>query len=119
MVNKAVSYTSSQLFPSAFAWVVWAGPCNFEWRSDDEEDTTAVKPSPNFRTTPAGGRMTITYDLACNRPHTGGSSVESGFEPGNLRSQSRELTTGPPRLPNHTSGRKFDPHGVRFNVHQA
>ncbi|GBN55509.1 hypothetical protein AVEN_119255-1 [Araneus ventricosus] len=25
-------------------------------------------PSPNFRTTPAGGRLTPTYDLACSRP---------------------------------------------------
>ncbi|GBO13804.1 hypothetical protein AVEN_189792-1 [Araneus ventricosus] len=27
-------------------------------------------PSPNFRATPAGGRLATTYDLACNRPHT-------------------------------------------------
>ncbi|GBN21612.1 hypothetical protein AVEN_254283-1 [Araneus ventricosus] len=27
-------------------------------------------PSPNFRTTPTGGRLATTYDLACNRPHT-------------------------------------------------
>ncbi|GBN85282.1 hypothetical protein AVEN_211006-1 [Araneus ventricosus] len=27
-------------------------------------------PSPNFHATPAGGRLTTTYDLACNRPHT-------------------------------------------------
>ncbi|GBM43431.1 hypothetical protein AVEN_18602-1 [Araneus ventricosus] len=25
--------------------------------------------SPNFRTTPAGGRLATTYDLTCNRPH--------------------------------------------------
>ncbi|GBM72741.1 hypothetical protein AVEN_67707-1 [Araneus ventricosus] len=27
-------------------------------------------PSPNFRATPTGGRLAITYDLACGRPHT-------------------------------------------------
>ncbi|GBM39715.1 hypothetical protein AVEN_47520-1 [Araneus ventricosus] len=27
-------------------------------------------PSPNFHATPTGGRLTTTYDLACNRPHT-------------------------------------------------
>ncbi|GBM22947.1 hypothetical protein AVEN_172300-1 [Araneus ventricosus] len=29
-----------------------------------------VPPSPNFHATPTGGRLTTTYDLACNRPHT-------------------------------------------------
>ncbi|GBM89774.1 hypothetical protein AVEN_196283-1 [Araneus ventricosus] len=33
----------------------------------------------------------------CFRPIHGGSSVESGFEPGTLRPQSRDLTTRPPR----------------------
>ncbi|GBM68952.1 hypothetical protein AVEN_24358-1 [Araneus ventricosus] len=27
-------------------------------------------PSPNFRSTPTGGRLATTYDLACNRPDT-------------------------------------------------
>ncbi|GBO30893.1 hypothetical protein AVEN_259626-1 [Araneus ventricosus] len=27
-------------------------------------------PSPSFRATPKGGRLTTTYDLAHNRPHT-------------------------------------------------
>ncbi|GBM11222.1 hypothetical protein AVEN_267799-1 [Araneus ventricosus] len=27
-------------------------------------------PSPNFHSTPTGGRLTTTYDLTCNRPHT-------------------------------------------------
>ncbi|GBN20464.1 hypothetical protein AVEN_172086-1 [Araneus ventricosus] len=27
-------------------------------------------PSPNFHATPAGGRLTTTYDLTCNGPHT-------------------------------------------------
>ncbi|GBN32517.1 hypothetical protein AVEN_194315-1, partial [Araneus ventricosus] len=46
------------------------GPRNFEPRSDDEDDTRASIPSPSFLATPAGGRLTTTYDLACNRPHT-------------------------------------------------
>ncbi|GBN04266.1 hypothetical protein AVEN_264495-1, partial [Araneus ventricosus] len=54
-------------------------------------------PSPNFRATPTGGRLATTYDLACNRPHTSGSSVESGLEPATLRSRGRDLTTRPPR----------------------
>ncbi|GBN30195.1 hypothetical protein AVEN_226539-1 [Araneus ventricosus] len=32
-------------------------------------------------------------------PIHGGSSVESGFEPGAFRPQSRDLTTRPPRSP--------------------
>ncbi|GBM09586.1 hypothetical protein AVEN_29437-1, partial [Araneus ventricosus] len=27
-------------------------------------------PFPSFRTTPAGGRLTPTYDLTCDSPHT-------------------------------------------------
>ncbi|GBM99096.1 hypothetical protein AVEN_138935-1 [Araneus ventricosus] len=27
-------------------------------------------PSPSFHTTPTGGRLATTYDLACNRPNT-------------------------------------------------
>ncbi|GBM13671.1 hypothetical protein AVEN_148193-1 [Araneus ventricosus] len=27
-------------------------------------------PSSNFHATPTGGRLTTTYDLTCNRPHT-------------------------------------------------
>ncbi|GBM28178.1 hypothetical protein AVEN_172671-1 [Araneus ventricosus] len=27
-------------------------------------------PSPSFHTTPTGGRLATTYDLACNRSHT-------------------------------------------------
>ncbi|GBN01074.1 hypothetical protein AVEN_3627-1 [Araneus ventricosus] len=39
-------------------------------------------PSPNFRTTPTGGRLATTYDLRCNRLLQDGSSVELGIEPG-------------------------------------
>ncbi|GBM99918.1 hypothetical protein AVEN_248275-1 [Araneus ventricosus] len=49
----------------------WDGPRNFEPRSDDEDDTYELAPpSPNFHATAAGGRLTTTYDLTCNRPHT-------------------------------------------------
>ncbi|GBO22961.1 hypothetical protein AVEN_15477-1 [Araneus ventricosus] len=47
-------------------------------------------PSPNFRTTPEGGRLT-PYEPATSLMHDG-SSVESGFEPGILRDRSRDLT---------------------------
>ncbi|GBM12004.1 hypothetical protein AVEN_256093-1 [Araneus ventricosus] len=46
-----------------------------------------------YHATPTGGRLAITYELACNRP----PSMESGFEPGTLLPQSRDLTTRPPR----------------------
>ncbi|GBM50046.1 hypothetical protein AVEN_172927-1 [Araneus ventricosus] len=61
--------------------------------------TTAelAPPSPNFHATPTGGRLATTYDLECSRPIHGGSSVESGFEPGTLRPQSRDLTSRPPQ----------------------
>ncbi|GBN07690.1 hypothetical protein AVEN_16648-1 [Araneus ventricosus] len=36
-------------------------------------------PSPNFHTTLTGGRLAITHDLACNRPHT--RRVFSGIGP--------------------------------------
>ncbi|GBN69849.1 hypothetical protein AVEN_80125-1 [Araneus ventricosus] len=48
-------------------------------------------PSPNFRFTPPGGQLAPT-DLTC----TGPASVESGFEPGILRSQGRDLTISTP-----------------------
>ncbi|GBL56692.1 hypothetical protein AVEN_229565-1 [Araneus ventricosus] len=32
--------------------------------------TTGLGPPPNFRTPPAGGHLTPTYDLTCNRPNT-------------------------------------------------
>ncbi|GBM57779.1 hypothetical protein AVEN_90949-1 [Araneus ventricosus] len=38
-------------------------------------------------------RLATTYDLACNRPIHGGSSVESDFKPETFRPQSRDLTT--------------------------
>ncbi|GBO34291.1 hypothetical protein AVEN_32896-1 [Araneus ventricosus] len=48
----------------------WDGPRNFEPWSDDEDDTRAGTPSPNFHTTPTEGCLATTYDLVCNRPHT-------------------------------------------------
>ncbi|GBM65191.1 hypothetical protein AVEN_130588-1 [Araneus ventricosus] len=41
----------------------WDGPRHFRPRSNDEDDTSAGTPSPNFGTTPAGGRLAPTYDL--------------------------------------------------------
>ncbi|GBM84696.1 hypothetical protein AVEN_93078-1 [Araneus ventricosus] len=43
----------------------WDGPRNFEPRSDDDDDTLAGTPSPNFRIIPTGGRLAPTYDLKC------------------------------------------------------
>ncbi|GBN45026.1 hypothetical protein AVEN_81524-1 [Araneus ventricosus] len=38
-----------------------------------------------------GGRLAITDDLACRRPHThGGSSLELGFEPAGKQKTGRE-----------------------------
>ncbi|GFW90012.1 hypothetical protein TNCV_2172071 [Trichonephila clavipes] len=33
------------------------GPLHFEPRSSDEDNTRAGNPSPNYRTTPTGGRL--------------------------------------------------------------
>ncbi|GBN95366.1 hypothetical protein AVEN_126333-1 [Araneus ventricosus] len=38
--------------------------------------------------------MATKYDLERNRPHTGGSSVESGFEPGVFRPEAMTLPLG-------------------------
>ncbi|GBN26949.1 hypothetical protein AVEN_22336-1, partial [Araneus ventricosus] len=40
---------------------------------------TTPTSSPQTSTPPTGGRLAIIYDLKCNRPSHGGSSVESGF----------------------------------------
>ncbi|GBN58749.1 hypothetical protein AVEN_17161-1 [Araneus ventricosus] len=42
------------------------GPRNLELVSDDKDDTGAATPSPNFRTTPAGGYLPST-NLTCTR----------------------------------------------------
>ncbi|GBM83398.1 hypothetical protein AVEN_242132-1 [Araneus ventricosus] len=56
------------------------GPRNFEPRSDDEDDTRAGTPSPNFRATPMGGHLATMYDLACNKPHRRWIFSEIGFQ---------------------------------------
>ncbi|GBL93817.1 hypothetical protein AVEN_153592-1 [Araneus ventricosus] len=77
--------------------VFWDGPGNFEPRSDDETDIIVGTPSPNFPTTPAGKRLTDDVRFNVHQDHIhGGSSVESGFEPGILGPRSRDLTTRPP-----------------------
>ncbi|GBN23472.1 hypothetical protein AVEN_102900-1 [Araneus ventricosus] len=49
-------------------------------------------PSPNFRTTSAGGRLTHDIRVSMHQAHMrGGSSLESGLEPGTLRLQSRDI----------------------------
>ncbi|GBM23015.1 hypothetical protein AVEN_74217-1 [Araneus ventricosus] len=55
-----------------------------------------VPSSPNFRSIPAGGRLTqVKFNVHQTYKH-GGSSVKSGFEPGAFRS--RDPTTRPPRF---------------------
>ncbi|GBM50087.1 hypothetical protein AVEN_223298-1 [Araneus ventricosus] len=54
-------------------------------------------PSPNFRATPAGGRLATTYDLACNRPHTRRIFSGIGFRTCDPPARGRNLTTRPPR----------------------
>ncbi|GBM48378.1 hypothetical protein AVEN_103563-1 [Araneus ventricosus] len=49
-----------------------------------------------FCTTPVGGRLTPTYDLARSRSNT--QRIFSGFKPGTFRP--RSLTTKPPGLLN-------------------
>ncbi|GBL97837.1 hypothetical protein AVEN_231986-1 [Araneus ventricosus] len=58
-----------------------------------------VHPFPSFRITPTRGRLATAYDLGCNGPIYGGSPVQSGFEHGTFWSQSRDLSTGPLRVP--------------------
>ncbi|GBO29352.1 hypothetical protein AVEN_149995-1, partial [Araneus ventricosus] len=73
----------------------WDGPRHFGPRSDGEDDTRADTPSPNFRTTSEGGYLATTYDLTATGPIHGGSSVESGFEPGSLRLELLPLVVQP------------------------
>ncbi|GBM52700.1 hypothetical protein AVEN_21459-1 [Araneus ventricosus] len=68
----------------------WAGPRRFEPRSDEEDGTSPVTPSPNFRTMPTGRRLTPTYELRCSRPQT--RRIFSG-----IGSQNLDLFTRPPR----------------------
>ncbi|GBM46284.1 hypothetical protein AVEN_26392-1 [Araneus ventricosus] len=57
-----------------------------------------VPSSPNFRSTPAGGRLTqVKFNRHQTHKH-GGSSLKSGFEPAALRLRSQDPTTRPPRF---------------------
>ncbi|GBO25826.1 hypothetical protein AVEN_256756-1, partial [Araneus ventricosus] len=49
---------------------------------------------PHFSTTPPGHLTHVRLNVLQANKH-GGSSVESGFEPGNLSLRSRDLTTRP------------------------
>ncbi|GBN01445.1 hypothetical protein AVEN_259002-1 [Araneus ventricosus] len=53
--------------------------------------------SPNFRTTPAGRRLTNYARFGVQECEHSGSSAVSGFGHGALRLLSRDLSTGPPR----------------------
>ncbi|GBM21207.1 hypothetical protein AVEN_265813-1 [Araneus ventricosus] len=67
-------------------------------------------PSPNFRTTPTGGCLEFSHDLACNRPHIqGGSSVKSGFEPGALVPKAVTLPLATQLAARHPVASKTDP----------
>ncbi|GBM26459.1 hypothetical protein AVEN_217330-1, partial [Araneus ventricosus] len=50
-------------------------------------------PSPNFHATPTGGRLTTTYDLTCNRPHT--RRIFSGIGSSNLEPSGPKAETLP------------------------
>ncbi|GBN65774.1 hypothetical protein AVEN_53941-1 [Araneus ventricosus] len=63
-------------------------------RTTPELTPELAPPCPSSHATPTGGRLATTYDLACNRPHHGGSSVESGFERGTLRPEAETLPPG-------------------------
>ncbi|GBN39718.1 hypothetical protein AVEN_262260-1 [Araneus ventricosus] len=55
-------------------------------------------PSPNTRNTSAGESMTHVMIFSVHEVHMlGGSSTESGFEPGTIRFRRRDLTTRPLR----------------------
>ncbi|GBN15459.1 hypothetical protein AVEN_133020-1 [Araneus ventricosus] len=47
--------------------LIWDETHNFEPRSEEEDDTRAGTPHPNFHTTPTEGRLATTYDLTCSR----------------------------------------------------
>ncbi|GBL76992.1 hypothetical protein AVEN_12653-1 [Araneus ventricosus] len=71
-------------------------------------------PFLNFLTIPAGGRLTRVR-FRVNQTHIhGGSSVESGFEPGALRLRSQDVTIKQPRTFfftfEATMGNKKEPH---------
>ncbi|GBL80424.1 hypothetical protein AVEN_92320-1 [Araneus ventricosus] len=54
--------------------------------------------SPNFRTAPAGGRLTHDIFSVHQAHKQNGSLVELGFEPRALQLRGRDLTSRPPRL---------------------
>ncbi|GBL95547.1 hypothetical protein AVEN_54145-1 [Araneus ventricosus] len=62
--------------------------------------TTWTRPelAPPPHTTSAEGRLASYVQFNVQQAHIqGGSSVDLGFEPGNLQPRSRDLTTRPPR----------------------
>ncbi|GBN07048.1 hypothetical protein AVEN_150760-1 [Araneus ventricosus] len=74
----------------------WDGPLNFEPQSDDEDDTSAGTPFSKLpRQREEFWQLRMIY--SATGPIRGGSSVESGFEPGVLWPQGRDPTIRPPR----------------------
>ncbi|GBM03839.1 hypothetical protein AVEN_231311-1 [Araneus ventricosus] len=64
----------------------WDGIRLFESRSDEEDDTPELAPTlQSLLTTLVRGRLTPTYELACNMPHTRQALNGLGIEPGTLR----------------------------------
>ncbi|GBN31895.1 hypothetical protein AVEN_128457-1 [Araneus ventricosus] len=66
-------------------------------------------PSPNFRTTPAGGRLVTTYDLICNRPAY--TAYLHRNRASNLEPLPRSIPLG------HRDPTKFNAPQVTQNVH--
>ncbi|GBO26496.1 hypothetical protein AVEN_49694-1, partial [Araneus ventricosus] len=66
------------------------GPRNLEPRSNDEDDSWA---SALFKVS----RQSVCPHMYEFTTKHGGSSVESGFEPGTFWPRSRDVTTRPPR----------------------
>ncbi|GBM71299.1 hypothetical protein AVEN_134382-1 [Araneus ventricosus] len=92
------TYKSSYSPPTETRGEFWDEPRNFGPRLDEEDDAWADTPLsklPHLTNDRAFGHLRMIQrvpDLIQD-----GSSVESGFEPGSRRLQSRALTTRPPR----------------------
>ncbi|GBN96215.1 hypothetical protein AVEN_116034-1 [Araneus ventricosus] len=97
-MNSLVTLTSTF---EATRELFWDGPRYFELRSNEEDDTSAGTPSPNFQSTPAGGvNRDAASDLACNRlTYSADLQWKWLYKPVTLLLRSRDLTTRLSRLP--------------------
>ncbi|GFV18483.1 hypothetical protein TNCV_4469191 [Trichonephila clavipes] len=75
------------------------GPRYFEPWSSDEDDTFAGNPSPNFRTTPMGGRLSLDIFNVHPPPLHNESSAVLGSNSCYTSHESITLTTRLPRSP--------------------